>query len=60
MEIVYFTVTAIVLYVVADWILQRMEIQAGRRFANRSLIFLAILLPLALGSFALIQHLTAP
>lgn len=58
MEVVYFTLTAVCLYVVADWIVQRIEIAAGRRLEYRSLIFFAILLAMALTSFALIRHFT--
>jgi len=60
MEIVYFTLTAIVLYVFCDWLLDRMEAIAGRRFEHRSLLFFGLLLGLALVSFALIRHLAAP
>lgn len=56
MAIVYYTLAGIVLYVAADWILNRIEVYRGARFENRSLIFFAILLILALGSFQLIQH----
>ena len=55
MEAVYFTLVAIVLYLVSDWILDRVEVAAGRRFEHRSLLFFAILLTLALASFALIR-----
>lgn len=58
MEILYFTLTAIVLYVVSDWVVKRMEAYAGRRFEHRTLIFFALILVLALASFALIRHLT--
>ena len=58
MSIVYFTLVAIVLYFGADWILERVEVAAGRRFEHRSLIFFAILLTLSLSSFSLIQHYT--
>ena len=58
MEIVYFTVVAIALYFVSDWLLQRVEIARGRRFEQRSLIFFGILLVLALASFALIRRLS--
>ena len=58
MEIIYFTVTAIALYVISDWALGRMEAFAGRRFEHRSLIFFAIILGLALVSFALIRNFT--
>jgi hypothetical protein len=58
MEIIYFTLTAILLYLAADWILRRMETAAGKRFEKRSLIFFAILAAMALTSFALIRSLT--
>ena len=56
MTIVYFTLVAIILYFAADWILERVEIAAGKRLEHRSLIFFVILLTLALTSFALIQN----
>ena len=58
MEALYFTLTAIACYLLADWLLGRMELIAGRRFENRSLVFFAIILTLALASFALIRNLT--
>jgi hypothetical protein len=58
MQIIYFTLAAVVLYFAADLILDRIEILAGRRFEYRTLIFFAILLILALGSFAVVRHFT--
>ena len=61
MEIVYFTVIAIGLYAVADWILDRIERTRGARFAgNRQLVFFAIFLGLALPTFWAIQMLQGP
>lgn len=57
-SIVYFTLVAIVLYVISDRILDRIEVAAGRRFEYRSLIFFVILLTLALASFTLIRTYT--
>ena len=59
MEIVYYTVAAIALYVISDWILQRAEIAAGRRFEYRTLIFFAIILILSVATFTVIQRLTS-
>lgn len=56
MESLYFIAVAVLLYLGSDWILQRMEAAAGRRFEYRSFIFFAILLTLALVSFALIRR----
>ncbi len=58
MSIVYFTLVAALLYLFSDWVLQRAEIVAGRRFENRSVVFFCILLALALTTFTLIGHLT--
>ena len=60
MEIIYFTLAAVVLYLAADRILDQIERAAGRRFEQRSLIFFAILLVLAMVSFAVLRHLTGP
>lgn len=57
MQIILFTVVAVVLYLVADRLLNALELRAGRRFEHRSLIFFAILLPLAMLAFAAIQRL---
>ena len=55
MEIVYFTLAAIVLYFAADAILDWIERLRGARFENRQLVFFAIILPLALAAFWLVQ-----
>lgn len=60
MEIVYFTVVAIGLYFLADWILDRVERARGARFENRSLVYFAIILPLAVLTFWLINALSSP
>ena len=60
MQAVYFTLTAIILYLVADWALQRVEVALGRRLEHRNLVFFVILLLLALVSFSLIGRLTGP
>lgn len=56
MEMVYYTVAAVVLYAVSDWILNRMEIMRGKRFEYRTLIFFALILTLALITFQIIQR----
>lgn len=58
MEIVYFTVVAGLLYLFSNWILDRFEVAAGRRFEYRSVIFFGILLALAIISFYLIRLYT--
>lgn len=58
MQFVYFTLVAALLYLLSNWIVERLEVAAGRRFAYRSLLFFGILLILALASFGLIQAYT--
>jgi hypothetical protein len=58
LEIVYFTATAIILWLVADWAVDRMEAMAGRRLKHRTILFFFILLGLALGAFHLISRFT--
>ena len=53
----YYTVAAISLYLVSDWILNRIETRRGERFENRSLVFFAIILVLSVSLFNLIQYL---
>lgn len=60
MEIVWFTLVAIALYVFSDWALRRIEAYAGRQFEHRTLIFFGIILTLALLSFALIRNFATP
>ena len=55
MELITFTVVAVVLYVVADRVVDALETRAGRRFEHRTLYFFGILLVLALATFALID-----
>ncbi|MGD2138674.1 MAG: hypothetical protein PVF08_10490 [Gammaproteobacteria bacterium] len=57
MEMIYYTVAAVLLYLVSDWVLNRIEVSRGERFEQRTLIFFAIILVLAVTLFNLIQHL---
>ena len=58
MDIVYFTLIAIGLYIGADWLLDRLERARARRFENRQVVFFAIILPLALVTFWLVRTLS--
>lgn len=58
MEIVYFTLVAALLYLISNWLVERLEVAAGRRFEYRSLLFFVILLTLAMVSFYLIRLYT--
>lgn len=59
MEIVWFTLVAMALYLFSDRLLDFIERKRGRRFEeNRPLVFFAIILPLALATFAFIRALS--
>jgi hypothetical protein len=56
-EIVAYTLVGIILYLGSDWILIQIENASGRKFENRSLVFFAIIMILALSSFTVIRLL---
>jgi hypothetical protein len=51
MEIVIFTLNAIVVYLVADWIVRLIEAKRGEALKRRQLVFFGIFLTLALVTF---------
>ena len=55
MALIYYTLTGIILYVVADWVLRQLEARAGRIFEHRTLVFFGLLLSMALVVFAVIR-----
>jgi len=57
-EVIYFTLVGAFLYLASNWIVERIELAAGKRFQNRSLLFFAIILVLALATFSLIRAYT--
>lgn len=60
MQAIYFTLIAIGLYFISDWLLDRIERTRGERFKNRQVVFFGIILLLALITFQLIDRLGAP
>ena len=54
-EILVFTLNAIVIYFLADWILRMIEARRGAILPQRQVIFFAIILVLALVSFRLLR-----
>jgi hypothetical protein len=56
MQYVYFTIAAIFLYLGSDMILTRIEKARGKPLPNRSVIFFAIILVLAVVSFRAIEY----
>jgi len=60
MEMLYYTLAAIVLYGVSDYILNTIEIRMGKRLPNRSFYFLIIITVLALITFSIVRALVIP
>ena len=60
MQYVYYTLAAIVLYFLSDWILLQIEKFRGEAFKQqRSTVFLLIIMVLAVASFKAIEVLLA-
>ena len=57
MAYLYYTVTAVLLYLLSDWILNRIEQSVGKRLQYRSAVFLVIIMVLALVSFEMIDRI---
>ena len=56
MAYIYYTITAVLLYLLSDWILNKIETYYGKRFEYRSVIFFVIIMVLAVGSFEMIDR----
>lgn len=52
---IYYTVGAIALYFIADWILDRIERARGERFKYRGIVYFIIIFILALGLMEIIN-----
>ena len=59
MEILLFTLNAIIIYLLADWIIRALEKRKGQVLKNRQIIFFVVFLALALISFNLLPMLLA-
>ena len=60
MEMIYYTIAAVVLYLVSDYILNTIEIRMGKRLPNRSVFFFIIISILAFTSFNVIRAVFGP
>lgn len=56
MAYLYYTVTAVLLYLLSDWILNKIEQSMGKRLEYRSVVFFVIIMVLAVGSFEMIDR----
>lgn len=58
MQYIYYTLAAIILYFLSDWILLKIEQVRGKNFEQqRSLVFLTIIMVLAVSTFKMIELL---
>jgi hypothetical protein len=57
MAYLYFTITAVLLYLFSDWLLNKIEAYYGKRLEYRSAIFFVIIMVLAVGSFSIIDRI---
>ena len=59
LEILVFTLNAIIVYFLADWILRQIEARRGAVLKNRQVVFFVIILTLALISFNFLKAILA-
>ena len=59
MEIIVFTLNAILVYLLADWIIRVIEQKKGEVLKYRQVIFFAVFLSLALISFNVLRTILA-
>lgn len=57
MEILVFTLNAIVVYLVSDWVIRLIEQRRGAALKNRQAIFFVVFLSLALITFNILQNI---
>jgi hypothetical protein len=59
MQILIFTLNAILVYLFSDWLVRQIEKQRGEALKQRQIVFFVIFLVLALASFELLNVLLA-
>lgn len=57
MELLLFSLNAIVIYLLADWIIKAIEKKNGKVLKHRQVVFFAVFLTLALTSFNVLKTL---
>ena len=59
-DLILFTLNAVVVYLVSDWLVRMIEKRRGGVMKQRQVVFFVIFLILALTSFQILQNLLAP
>lgn len=54
-DLILFTLNAIVIYLLADWLVRKLEQRRGTALKQRQVVFFVIFLALALLSFAVLR-----
>lgn len=57
MEVLVFTLNAVVIYLLSDWIVRQLELRRSESLKHRQIYFFVIFLVLALVSFRLLRTL---
>jgi hypothetical protein len=59
-ELILFTLNAIVVYLLADWLVRMIEKHRGSALKQRQVVFFAIFLVLVLTTFAILRNVLEP
>lgn len=59
-ELILFSLNGILVYLLSDWILRKLEKRRGEVMKQRQVVFFAIFLVLITISFAIMKNLLAP
>ncbi len=59
-DLILFSLNAIIIYLLSDWLVRVIERYRGRALKQRQVVFFFIFLALALISFEVLQNLLAP
>ncbi len=59
-DLILFSLNAIVIYLVSDWLVRLIERRRGSVLKQRQVVFFVIFLVLALVSFKVLQNVLAP
>jgi hypothetical protein len=59
-ELILFSLNAIVIYLVSDWLVRLIEKNRGAVIKHRQIVFFVIFLTLALGSFQVLKMWLGP
>ena len=59
-DLILFTLNAIMIYLLSDWILRRIEAWRGGLLPQRQIVFFIVFLVLAMSSFAFLRNILGP